>query len=479
MKLSLNRFHRLRWKLAFSYFIFPPLVLLTASVVICLLVLVIILLFFVPPLVLYGMQQFQGSLDTYFVRTDVPNQQTLAGWINNLDLSYQGYTPDSLVVITPQGVILAARGPKAPGVGSGLVPLLPAPIQHDLAQVLSGKSGSGGLVTKGADGTIVAIVPILSPQHRVVGALFDDTGSGIYGQETLFWLKTYLIYTLIGVGYYLIIGAISGLIGGFLTARSITRRFDKLVLAADQWSRGDFSLFVQDASEDEIGQLTRKMNRMAEQLQHLLQVRQKLAVLEERNRLARELHDSVKQHLFVTALQVGTAKRRLGPEHETIQQPLGEAERMLQQVQEELKTLIRELRPVVLEGRELSEALREYVAQWTRQTGIDTRYQTEGTPPPELPLLLEEALYRVAQEALANVVRHSQASAVELHLCFAAGSVTLTISDNGQGFDPARQRGSGVGLRSMEERMKTAGGTLMLESVPGKGTCVKAQVEVS
>ncbi len=248
--------------------------------------------------------------------------------------------------------------------------------------------------------------------------------------------------------------------------------FQKLSSAADHWSQGNFSVFAQDTSSDELGQLSRHLNRMAEQLQNLLLTGQKLAILEERNRLARDLHDSVKQHLFVVALQVGTAKLRLGPSTEEVQQPLVEAEHVLLQVQQELKTLIRELRPVELEGKGFGVALQELVTQWSHQTNILANLQLEGTQ--TLPLLEEEAFFRVAQEALANVARHSQATTVQIQVASEQGKDTLSVRDNGQGFMLNTSDGKGFGLLSMQERMNVLGGNVDIESTPGQGTCVTA-----
>ena len=212
---------------------------------------------------------------------------------------------------------------------------------------------------------------------------------------------------------------------------------------------------------------------MVEQLQNLLQTRQKLAILEERNRLARDLHDSVKQHIFVVALQVGTAKLHLGPNTEAVQQPLAEAEHVLLQVQQELKTLIRELRPVALEGKGLGVALQELATQWTQQTHIPTDVQLESEQ--ALPLLVEEAFFRIAQEALANVARHSQATKVLIRLACEQDHVLLSIQDNGQGFALAGTKGKGLGLLSMQERMNALGGDASIESTKEQGTHVVAR----
>jgi two-component system, NarL family, sensor histidine kinase LiaS len=212
---------------------------------------------------------------------------------------------------------------------------------------------------------------------------------------------------------------------------------------------------------------------MAEQLQNLLQARQELATLEERNRLARDLHDSVKQQIFAVAMQIGATKVLLKRDLAAAEIRLNEADKLVRQAQQELTTLIRELRPAALEGKGLVAALRELTIQWAQQTGVVANLQVEGTQP--LASSVEEALFRVAQEALANVQRHGNATQVQMLLTIADDNVTLSVSDNGQGFDSALPRRTGMGLLSMQERMRALGGDVELESAPGEGTRVVAR----
>ncbi|MBV9256452.1 MAG: HAMP domain-containing protein [Ktedonobacteraceae bacterium] len=268
------------------------------------------------------------------------------------------------------------------------------------------------------------------------------------------------------------IAIILGIISGYLTARGLTRRLNELSVAADRWSHGDFSTTIHDSSEDELGQASRQLNHMAAQLQNLLQARQKLATLEERNRLARDLHDSIKQQIFAVSMQVGATKFLLRRDADAAEVRLNEAEKLVRQAQQELTSLIRELRPVALEGKGLITALRELATQWTQQTNIVANLNIDGTQP--LPLTVEEALFRIAQEALANVARHSKATLVQITLTTTDDTVTLSVIDNGHGFDTSRQAPLGVGLHSMQERMKALGGDVQIISTPEKGTRIVA-----
>jgi NarL family two-component system sensor histidine kinase LiaS len=197
--------------------------------------------------------------------------------------------------------------------------------------------------------------------------------------------------------------------------------------------------------------------------------------LEERNRLARDLHDSVKQQVFATAMQVGTARALIDRQPETARLHLTEAEHLVRQAQQELTTLIRELRPAALEGKGLATALRDYLVDWSRQTEITGQLRVQGEQP--LPLIVEQAFFRVAQEALTNVARHSQATAVEMHLAWQEAQVTLTIADNGRGFNVMATNGKGLGLRSMRERIEAIGGELTVTSSHGSGTQITVRCQ--
>jgi signal transduction histidine kinase len=222
-------------------------------------------------------------------------------------------------------------------------------------------------------------------------------------------------------------------------------------------------------------EIARRQNeRLVAELQAAQRQIQDLAAAEERNRLARDLHDSVKQQVFAAIMQLGAARVLLEREPHAAQMPVVEAEQLARQAGAELSLLIHELRPVSLDERGLAEALRAYVADWSRQSKIAVELRADGTRP--LAPTAEHALLRVAQEALANVARHSHATAVTVELTYGADSVMLAIADNGGGFD-ARAIQKGVGLESMRERIAALGGRLSVESRLDEGTRITARCE--
>lgn len=205
-----------------------------------------------------------------------------------------------------------------------------------------------------------------------------------------------------------------------------------------------------------------------------MQDRQIMAQLEERNRLARDLHDTVKQQTFATLMQVRAAHNLLEQEPETAMQHLLEAENLIKASQQELSLMINELRPAALQDQGLEAALEIYLENWSAQSCIPAVFQITGSA--NLPLNIERTLYRVVQEALANVARHSRASAVELWVKFSIMSVKLEIKDNGIGFDIENKLNSGFGLQSMQERLVSLGGQFTIQSKMGEGTIICVEV---
>ena len=138
--------------------------------------------------------------------------------------------------------------------------------------------------------------------------------------------------------------------------------------------------------------------------------------------------------------------------------------------------MIQDLRSPALEGKGLVGALQDYSDNWTRQNKIELELRLQGERP--LPLDIEQTVFRIVQEALANVARHSNADKVEIRLVYTSKELTCMIRDNGCGFDPTRAS-LGFGFLSMQERAKTLGSHFNLESTPGEGTIITLVVNLN
>jgi len=223
-------------------------------------------------------------------------------------------------------------------------------------------------------------------------------------------------------------------------------------------------------------QLTGEHNReLLDELQATQQKLRDLAVVEERNRLARDLHDSVKQQVFAISMQLSAARMALS-ETEKAYQPVLEAERLAQQAGTELTTLIHELRPPGLERKSLADAIREHMDEWSRQNKIASQINIDAGV--TVNVQIEQALFRVLQEALANVARHSEAGTTTVTLKSEVEHVILIVEDDGAGFN-AKRITRGVGMDSMRERLAAVNGTLEIASEKNKGTRVTAVVRRS
>jgi NarL family two-component system sensor histidine kinase LiaS len=198
-----------------------------------------------------------------------------------------------------------------------------------------------------------------------------------------------------------------------------------------------------------------------------------LAVMEERNRLARDLHDSAKQKAFAALAQLGTARGILNGHDKSVSLHLGEAENLVSDVIQELTFLVQEIYPIALQEKGLTTALREYIYEWENRNDIAMQFNTRNER--RLPLEIEQAIYRMTQEALANVARHSHARRVDVSLVYNDDSLQLSVSDDGCGFD-TNPKSYGMGLRSIRERVSSIRGTVQIQSAPGQGTRVLVQV---
>jgi signal transduction histidine kinase len=266
-----------------------------------------------------------------------------------------------------------------------------------------------------------------------------------------------------------------GLASSFFLAAWVTRRLSRIARAARAWSRGDFSDRIDDQSSDEIGGLSSTLNRMAVDLKSLLRSRAQLAILAERQRLARDLHDTVKQKAFALNLQLATMRRVLGDS--VASERLELAQRLTQQIQQELAQILDEMRASDAE-LPFAERLRMRANDWAHTSGTSLGFAIEDVPALAQPQ--EDSLLRIVDEALSNVLRHSGAEHVDIGLRREADRVSLSIADNGRGA-PADFR-NGMGLRNMRERSESLpGGSFTFDSAAGRGTLLTIgfQVEVS
>jgi signal transduction histidine kinase len=262
---------------------------------------------------------------------------------------------------------------------------------------------------------------------------------------------------------------------GVLTMRGTVHRLQKLLAATRALAEGDFSRRVEPRGGDEVAELQRQFNAMAEQLQAALRAQQELTArnvrLEERGLIARDLHDSVSQHLFSLRMRLAG----LGVRHAddaALREQLSSLSAIADEVIRQMRSLLLELRPPSMEGLDLAAGLRELAEAYGSRLDIAVQVRIDSVT---LTTGAEHALLRVAQEALANAARHSGGDHVQVGLRTVDGTVELRVVDNGHGFEVAADR-HGLGLKLIDERVRDLGGRLKLESGPERGTSLTVVV---
>jgi len=228
------------------------------------------------------------------------------------------------------------------------------------------------------------------------------------------------------------------------------------------------------SSVEEIDRLARSFRRLLERIEQE-QRRSGSLVLraqeEERKRLARDLHDEVNQALTAILLRLEAVSQDAPP---TVAAELGQIKLLANGAMEELLQLARQLRPAVLDDHGLVPAMEGQVRRFSEHTGIEAGLSADGSAS-ELPEDRQTVVYRVTQEALNNVARHSGAGRVEVDLADRDGALELRVRDDGRGFEQADVE-HGLGLLGMAERARLVGGSLSVDSSPGAGTSVVLEV---
>lgn len=483
-----QRFGGLRWRLTLSFFVAAWAAMMTLEGMFVIVPAMVAMSAPQRPAALaQDLQRLAPHLAPYLAQTP-PDRSRLVATLATLRqpiLITEGITDNlrSGVAIVPgdnaalyvegvDGAVVAAL-PAASRSASALAHIQQTPeARAVVAAALRHGSTSADRVQSTAGGQTVAAAPITDSAGVTRGALLLGVDLAALARPVYLSALVGLLPSAVLFG---VIASVFGALFGLLTARGLTQRLSHLTSAANAWSEGDFAVSAHDSTSDELGQLTRDLNRMAEQLQHLLRDRQQLAAVEERNRLARDLHDSVKQQLFALTMLLGSAQMEVGERTEA-RRIIGEAERVAGSAQQELSELIHALRPAALTNTGMSVALRELCETWAKRSGVtfDARIPDDLTLAPGA----EQDVFRTVQEALANIARHSGATRVDVRAERQPDALTLRIRDNGRGFDVGRTDQHGVGLRSMRERIEGLGGTLSVSSSAG-GTRVEMRIPLA
>jgi signal transduction histidine kinase len=341
----------------------------------------------------------------------------------------------------------ARHAPAAPAAPAWLRTLLGVP----LAWKLVGKNVVVGVVTA------LAVIAL------------HDAGAGALG-----------LVAVVSAAVAISLGA------SFAIVRVALRPLDTLEATADRVWRGDFGARVPGSllADPDLSRLGHTLNLLLDGIERDRGRMRRLAAQivaaqdEERSRVARELHDSVAQTLAALVMQLGAAGRAADDPATARQFAL--VRDIAGDALEEVRLLSHTVYPRVLDDLGLQAAL-EWLARQTHEAEGLTVSVRAGDVPADLPAAHASALYRVAQESLRNAVRHAQAHEVRLELSREGRAISLTVTDDGRGFDVAEAEGRrpGMGLFAMRERVALVDGVLEIESAPGSGTRVRASVPLT
>lgn len=314
------------------------------------------------------------------------------------------------------------------------------------------------------DGPIRVDMPIADDNGRAIGHLqvlfiakFDPWVElqSIFGFLFFAWDSLFLCSVPIGIAC------------GLVASRYVTKHLKKMNDVTERWRQGDFAPRIELPNDDVLIRHSQYLNDMAQDLEMYLSLKQNLAVTDERNRVARELHDTVKQKLFALGLQLATAKAKPAGS-EGAQEHICEAEAITREAQRDLMEVITQLRPAGTGDVSFYERLGMIVEDFRRRFKVHVELSHSGSA--QFSALAEHHVLRIVQEALMNAVRHGKASKIVIENEIDRDTAKLMITDDGCGFDIAKKTG-GFGITSMRDRVHDLpAGTFDIESAVEGGT---------
>ena len=397
-------------------------------------------------------------------------------------------------MVATDGTVIAASDRERLFQTSRHLPII-APLINDQAkgvqEHLVSDTENGG----DSEDHIVAFVPLKTLPWGVVLEQKEDVALALPRslQRRMFFLS--------GLAIFL------GLLFAWITTRQVVRPLVRLTATSRRIASGDLSSEVPDEGQDEVRTLANSFEAMRVQLKSSLEEIEEwnraletrvqdrtreleqrnqersqllkkviLAQEEERKRVARELHDGVGQALTALVMRMGSAEEIVGQDAPKARQQLEELRLLTSETIEDVRRLISALRPSVLDDMGLVPAVRWYVDTYLDKAGVKASLTTTGQVQ-AIPSHVEISVFRVIQEALTNIIRHSQASKAEIVLDFSNSTINGRVTDDGVGFDvPQTRQGANsytsVGLLGMEERANLLGGKLRIDSQPGRGTSI-------
>ena len=314
------------------------------------------------------------------------------------------------------------------------------------------------------NGPIWVDMPITYGDDGIIGRL-----RVLYVADFNLWVQLQSIFDfLLYVWDSLILFSVPiGIACGLVASRYVTRQLQKMNEVTESWRQGNFDARIALPSDDVLIRHSQHLNDMAQDLKMYLSLKQDLAVSDERNRVARELHDTVKQKLFALGLQLATAKAKPAV-MAAAREHILEAEAIIREAQHDLMEIITQLRPAGASATSPYERIGMIADDFRRRFGVSIELSPFDFA--QFNAHTEHHVLRIVQESLMNAVRHGKASKIVIASKIDRDIATLTIADNGSGFDTDKKTG-GFGIISMRDRVRDLPhGTFEIKSTAGVGT---------
>ncbi|MCR2820879.1 sensor histidine kinase [Lederbergia panacisoli] len=301
-------------------------------------------------------------------------------------------------------------------------------------------------------------------------------------KESIFLLPNGIFILLICI----IFGAVTGWIIGY----SVHQKSDEVAASLLEIEQGNYEFKPENRKHhDDFLIIWHRIEGISRRLKEQAIVQQKLAnekvewnnqlkeevLTKERNRLARELHDSVSQQLFAATMLLSAINQNPNPTSETAVKQRKLVEGIINQAQTEMRALLLHLRPIQLEGKSLKSGIEELLSELTSKLPLEVIWNIQDVT---LDKGVEDHLFRIVQEAVSNTLRHAKASLLEVNLKQINQVVFLKVMDNGQGFDVENAKSGSYGLTNIKERAAEIGGSVKLISILGKGSNIEVKIPI-
>lgn len=302
------------------------------------------------------------------------------------------------------------------------------------------------------------------------------------------WLNETSIFVFILL--YVLLGIIISFYAGFKSSDSIKVTLDSISVLITQFANGNYESSMHINQDSEFSRIASELNHLGEKLQNQVKSLQRMAdeksefaksahksaVMEERQRLARDLHDAVSQQLFALTMMSEAAVKQLEKDPETAKEQMKDVAKAALQSQTEMRALLLHLRPVHLSGDSLPTGIHKLINELKRKSQISFHVRV----PDDLSLseTIEEHIFRIVQESLTNILRHAAATEVTVNLSKRETELFVHIRDNGKGFDIDHysDRKASYGLKTMRERSEELGGTFTVKSNVNEGTYIDIRI---